>query len=97
MAYVLKISDRRLLETVVRGLKKYFREHDIDAEVHYFKDMVAVGIKNLRRDFYESPWEIAHKNALFLENIQIGCSVLDSGEFERLPEFLKKYNFRTKK
>ena len=97
MAYVLKINDRRNVETLVGTLKRYFKKHDMDGEVHYSGDMVAVGIRNLRRDFTETPLEIAHKNALFWENMQIGCSVIDYGEFERLKEFLEKHHFRTKK
>jgi len=94
MSYVLRIKDPENTSVVVDGLKRYCPKHNLDCEIYFSENLVAVGIKNLRRDFFESPFQISHEHALILEKMGIGCEVLEYGEYDQLPEFLQKHNIK---
>jgi hypothetical protein len=94
MSYVLRIKDPKNTQTIVDGLKRYFPKHNVDGEVYFSDNLVAVGIKNPGKDFFETPFQVSHEHALFLERMGIGCEVLEFGEYEQLSELLQKYNIK---
>jgi len=100
MSYVLSIEYAENVQAVVDGLKRYFsrrnieRSEDIKSEIYFSGNLVAVGMKNLRKDFFETPVEVSHNHARFLRDLGIECKVLEFGEYEELEGFLKKHNIK---
>ena len=94
MSYVLRIKDSEKIQGLVEGLKIYFPRRNLDGEVYFSENLVAVGIKNLESDFFEFPVEVSHNHARFLRDMGIKCEVLEFGKYEQLEEFLQKHNIK---
>jgi len=94
MSYVLIFKDPKKTPYAVDGLKRYFSKHNLDCEIYFSGNLVVVGIKNLREVFSGTPFLISDEHASILEKIGFDCKVLESGEYEKLTEFLQKNNIK---